>query len=119
MRLNGRRGFYFSLISILLSKIKYFLMDSRFVELLKEWDVKKRPSFIDMAFSSERSVEDELERVSKAEMFTVVISYAVMFAYIAIALGHFRSFKTILVGLRFYVDFFQLNKNLNESLFSG
>lgn len=53
---------------------------------------------MDVAFSSERSVEDELERVSQAEVYTVIISYGVMFAYIAIALGHFRSFSTLLVS---------------------
>lgn len=53
---------------------------------------------MDVAFSSERSIEDELERVSKAEVYTVIISYGVMFAYIAIALGHFRSFSTLLVS---------------------
>lgn len=51
-----------------------------------------------VAFSSERSLEDELERESEAEIITVVISYLVMFVYIAVALGQFRSFKTLLVS---------------------
>lgn len=71
--------------------------EKRFIELLKRWDENDRPEFMEAAFSSERSVQDELERVSEAEMSTVVISYGVMFIYIAIALGRIRSFRTILV----------------------
>lgn len=69
----------------------------RFVEFMKNWTETEMPDFMSVAFSSERSIEDELERVSQAEMITVVISYAVMFVYIAVALGHFRSLKTLLV----------------------
>lgn len=64
---------------------------------MKEWDQNERPEFLDVAFSSERSVEDEVDRVSKAELLTIVISYAVMFVYIAIALGRLRSISTLLV----------------------
>ena len=56
------------------------------------------PDFMSVAFSSERSIEDELERESEAEVITVVISYAVMLVYIAVALGQFRSWKTLLVS---------------------
>lgn len=57
---------------------------------------------MDIAYSSERSVEDELDRVSQAEISTVIISYAAMFVYIAIALGHIRSFRTLLVSIRIF-----------------
>jgi hypothetical protein len=70
----------------------------RFVEFMKNWTETQMPDFMSVAFSSERSIEDELERESEAEVVTVVISYAVMFVYIAVALGQFRSFKTILVS---------------------
>jgi len=62
------------------------------------------PDFMSVAFSSERSIEDELNRQSQAEVLTVVISYVVMFVYIAVALGHFRSFKTILVSSLWHSD---------------
>jgi hypothetical protein len=65
---------------------------------MKNWTETQMPPFMSVAFSSERSIEDELERESEAEIVTVVISYAVMFVYIAVALGHLRSFKTILVS---------------------
>ena len=65
---------------------------------MKNWTETEMPDFMSVAFSAERSIEDEIERESEAEVFTVVISYAVMFVYIAVALGHFRSFKTLLVS---------------------
>ncbi|KAJ8762195.1 hypothetical protein K2173_007350 [Erythroxylum novogranatense] len=40
-----------------------------------------------LSFSSERSLEDELKRESFADVITVLISYAVMFAYISLILG--------------------------------
>ncbi|KAJ4438122.1 hypothetical protein ANN_14061 [Periplaneta americana] len=69
----------------------------RFVEFMKNWTQTQMPPFMSVAFSSERSIQDELERESEAEIITVVISYAVMFVYIAVALGQFRSFSTLLV----------------------
>jgi hypothetical protein len=67
------------------------------------------PDFMSVAFSSERSIEDELERESEAEVITVVISYVVMFVYIAVALGNFRSFKTLLVSSPCHSDTFGTN----------
>lgn len=52
---------------------------------------------MDIAFSAERSVQDEIDRLSDSELTTVLISYVVMFVYIAIALGRFSSSKNILV----------------------
>lgn len=52
---------------------------------------------MDIAFSAERSIEDGIEEISQAEVSTVVISYAVMFIYIAIALGKIRSFRYLMV----------------------
>lgn len=66
---------------------------------MKDYDKNKKPSYIDLSFSSERSIQDELIRVSQGEIGTAVISYVVMFAYIAISLGNIRSLKTFLVIL--------------------
>ncbi|PSN32731.1 hypothetical protein C0J52_20415 [Blattella germanica] len=71
--------------------------ETMYVEFMKNWTENEMPEFMSVAFSSERSIEDELERESEAEMITVVISYAVMFVYIAVALGRIRSLKTLLV----------------------
>ncbi|RWS22853.1 hypothetical protein B4U80_06114, partial [Leptotrombidium deliense] len=50
-----------------------------------------------IAFYSERSVEDELERQSQSDVSTIAISYLVMFAYVSIALGQFTSFSRLFV----------------------
>lgn len=50
-----------------------------------------------IAFSSERSIQDELDRESSSDIITILISYLIMFAYITIALGQFHSFETILI----------------------
>lgn len=42
-----------------------------------------------IAFSSESSIQAELKRESTADIFTIVISYLVMFAYISSSLGDF------------------------------
>lgn len=53
---------------------------------------------MDIAFSAERSIEDGIEEISQAEMSTVVISYVVMFVYIALALGKIRSLRYLFVS---------------------
>lgn len=50
-----------------------------------------------ISFKAERSIEDELNRESNSDVFTVLISYGVMFLYISIALGHIKSCRRLLV----------------------
>lgn len=71
----------------------------RFIDFMKEWDANRRPRFMDVAYTTEKSIQDELERSSKAEMSTVIISYAVMFVYVTLALGKIKcSVKGYLVS---------------------
>ncbi|XP_011706426.1 PREDICTED: Niemann-Pick C1 protein-like [Wasmannia auropunctata] len=58
---------------------------------MEKWDQDGRPDFMDVAWTTEKSIQDELDRTSKAEMITVVISYLVMFVYVALALGKIRA----------------------------
>lgn len=81
-------------MTVIINEYFYF----RFIEVLKDWEANQpSDSLLDIAFSAERSVEDEVARVSESEMSTIIISYLVMFAYIAITLGHINSFRTILL----------------------
>lgn len=57
-----------------------------------------KSELFDFAYNAERSIEDGIEDMSKAESYTVIISYAVMFIYIMFALGRIRSFKTFFVS---------------------
>lgn len=64
---------------------------------MKNWTTHHRPEFMDVAYTSERSIQDELERESQSDVTTIIVSYLIMFAYIAIALGQIRSFSRLLV----------------------
>lgn len=59
----------------------------------------KNPN-LTISFTAERSIEDELNRESNSDVFTVLISYAVMFLYISLALGHIQSWNRVLVSVR-------------------
>ena len=72
---------------------------------MQNWDTNSRPKFMDVAYSTERSIEDELERTSKAEAVTMIISYSFMFIYIAWALGEFKWSCYCLVSMRRIVSF--------------
>ncbi|XP_045596555.1 NPC intracellular cholesterol transporter 1 isoform X1 [Procambarus clarkii] len=52
---------------------------------------------MDIAFSAERAIQDELKRESEGDVLTILISYCIMFAYIALALGEFTSCSRLLV----------------------
>lgn len=58
-----------------------------------------------ISFSAERSIEDEINRESNSDVHTVVISYAVMFVYISIALGHIKSVARVLVCIFLTIEF--------------
>lgn len=58
---------------------------------MAKWDQDGRPEFMDVAWTTEKSIQDELDRTSKAEVITVVISYLVMFVYVAFALGKLKA----------------------------
>lgn len=55
---------------------------------------------MDIAFRSERSIEDELVRMSKSDVPTVIISYIIMFLYIALALGHSNQITRLLISTK-------------------
>lgn len=67
----------------------------RFIRFMKNY---KNPN-LTIAFSAERSIEDEINRESNSDISTIVVSYAIMFVYISLALGHIQSFRRLLVSL--------------------
>lgn len=62
--------------------------ESLYVEFMQNWTKNNKSKYIDIAFSSERSIEDELLRESQSDVSTIIVSYLIMFVYIAISLGH-------------------------------
>ncbi|XP_014300205.2 NPC intracellular cholesterol transporter 1 isoform X2 [Microplitis demolitor] len=71
--------------------------EESFINFMKDWVKNKKPSNMDIAFTSERSIEDELKRESQSDISTILVSYIIMFAYIAISLGQMRSCERLLV----------------------
>ncbi|BES94988.1 niemann-pick [Nesidiocoris tenuis] len=69
----------------------------KFVEFMRNWTANEKPDFMDVAFTSERSIEDELDKESRSDSMTILVSYVIMFAYIAMALGHMRRLNTLLM----------------------
>ncbi|XP_044538920.1 NPC intracellular cholesterol transporter 1 [Gracilinanus agilis] len=67
--------------------------EKEFINFVKNY---KNPN-LTISFSAERSIEDEINRESNGDVFTVLISYAVMFLYISVALGHIKSCHRFLV----------------------
>lgn len=52
---------------------------------------------MEVAFSAERSIQDAIVELSEAESYTVIISYGLMFLYVAIALGKIKELRSFLV----------------------
>lgn len=64
-----------------------FEWEKRFIDFMKNYTSTR----LDIAYSAERSIQDAIVELSEGEVGTVVISYVVMFLYVAIALGRIRS----------------------------
>ncbi|CAG0918441.1 unnamed protein product [Notodromas monacha] len=71
--------------------------EKAWLDYVQEWVRTRNGPEVEVAFRAERSVEDELDRQSHGDVSTVIISYGIMFAYIAITLGQARTFSTLLV----------------------
>lgn len=69
-----------------------------YIDYLKNWKKNEAWKYnLTVAFSSERSIQDEINRASEADILTIILSYLLMFLYIAIGLGQFKSAARILV----------------------
>lgn len=79
--------------------------EKAFIDYMKYWEKEEAPALnLSVAYSSERSIQDEISRASESDVATILISYLLMFLYIAIGLGQFKSCARILVRLKcFYV----------------
>lgn len=71
--------------------------EKKYVEFMKNWTKTQKPNYMDVAFTSERSIEDELDRESQSDVATILISYLIMFAYIAVSLGQINSCSRLLI----------------------
>lgn len=66
--------------------------EKAFLDFMKEAIAENNlTEHMDIAYFSERSIEDELIRESSEDVLTIVISYFIMFVYVTIALGNISS----------------------------
>ncbi|KAG9278769.1 Niemann-Pick C1 protein [Astyanax mexicanus] len=72
---------------------KALAWEKEFISFMKNYS---NPN-LTIAFSSERSIEDEIDRESNSDISTILVSYVIMFIYVSLALGHIHSFQTLLV----------------------
>ncbi|BHF82700.1 NPC intracellular cholesterol transporter 1 [Sparganum proliferum] len=75
-----------------------FAWEATFIDLVLKW--QKEHSNVTVSFKAERSVEDEIDRQSHSDISTVLISYVVMFVYVSVSLGNYRSWRSILVDIK-------------------
>ncbi|XP_069070363.1 NPC1-like intracellular cholesterol transporter 1 [Pleurodeles waltl] len=72
------------------------LWEERFLEILKEYQHKKDSKLI-FAYMAERSLEDEISRTTMEDIPIFTISYAVIFLYIALALGEYTRCSRVMI----------------------
>ncbi|XP_034038558.1 NPC intracellular cholesterol transporter 1 [Thalassophryne amazonica] len=72
---------------------KALAWEDEFINFMKNYN---NPN-LTIAFSAERSIEDEINRESNSDIKTIVLSYIIMFVYISLALGHIHSCSRLLV----------------------
>lgn len=77
--------------------------EQKFIDLMHDYKENWKSDFIDVSFGAERSIEDEIQRVSEAEVVPIAASYVLMFVYVTLALGKFRACKSFLVGSKVLV----------------
>ncbi|CAH1135903.1 unnamed protein product [Ceutorhynchus assimilis] len=68
-----------------------------FVQFMQDFIANNASEHMDIAFTSERSIEDELDRESQGDVITILVSYLIMFAYIAVSLGQVNSCSRLLI----------------------
>ena len=73
---------------------KAMAWEEQFVTFMKNWVATEMDANImDVAFTSERSVEDELDRETYGDIATIAVSYIIMFLYITLSLGQYGKFS--------------------------
>ncbi|XP_032869590.1 NPC1-like intracellular cholesterol transporter 1 [Amblyraja radiata] len=89
----------FSLNSYSADDPKYqfaLLWEKEYLRILQEYKNDKSIDF-DFVYMAERSLEDEINRTTAEDIPIFAISYLVIFIYIALALGEYNSWRTVLI----------------------
>ncbi|XP_037337741.2 NPC1-like intracellular cholesterol transporter 1 [Pungitius pungitius] len=76
--------------------------ETEFLKIVQAYQKNPATNFT-FAYMAERSLEDEINRTTAEDIPIFMISYAVIFVYISVALGEYSSWKRILVDSKFLV----------------
>ena len=76
--------------------------EKAFLEYMKTYVLDSANENLTISFSAERAIQDELDRESNTDIITIFVSYMIMFLYITVALGQFKSCSRILVSEEFF-----------------
>ena len=69
-----------------------------FIEFMKEWAAKEENmKYMDVAFTAERAIEDELNREMYMDVAIIALSYILMFCYITFSLGKITTLRRFMV----------------------
>ncbi|XP_041982247.1 NPC intracellular cholesterol transporter 1 isoform X2 [Aricia agestis] len=71
--------------------------EEEYIKFMTNYTANEMPPYMDIAYTSERSIEDELEKTSKSDVYTILVSYFIMFAYVAISLGRYTTCSRLLI----------------------
>ncbi|XP_017854983.2 NPC intracellular cholesterol transporter 1 isoform X2 [Drosophila busckii] len=77
--------------------VKALEWEKEFIKFMLDYKKNNMSESMDIAFTSERSIEDELNRESQSDVLTILVSYLIMFLYIAISLGNVQELKRSLI----------------------
>ncbi|XP_032568358.1 NPC1-like intracellular cholesterol transporter 1 isoform X1 [Chiroxiphia lanceolata] len=70
--------------------------ESKFLEVVQDFQRSHSPN-LSVTFMAERSLEDEINRTSGEDLPVFALSYLLVFAYIALALGEYTAWSRVLV----------------------
>ncbi|XP_068736144.1 NPC intracellular cholesterol transporter 1-like isoform X1 [Montipora capricornis] len=76
---------------------KALAWEKAFVNFMKDYVSNPKNGNLMISFNAERSIQDELERESKTDVITILVSYLIMFLYITVALGQYTDCSTIMI----------------------
>uniref|UniRef100_A0A8B9BJP9 NPC1 like intracellular cholesterol transporter 1 n=1 Tax=Anser brachyrhynchus TaxID=132585 RepID=A0A8B9BJP9_9AVES len=70
--------------------------EQRFLEVVRDFQ-RNHSQNLSISFMAERSLEDEINRTTGEDIPVFAVSYLVVFAYIALALGEYTAWRRVLV----------------------
>ncbi|XP_021230395.1 Niemann-Pick C1-like protein 1 [Numida meleagris] len=71
--------------------------ERRFLAVLRRFQ-SEHSANLSVTFMAERSLEDELNRTAAQDVPVLALSYLLVFAYVALALGEYTAWRRLLVG---------------------